>query len=95
MSNPINETLAAHNLQEYGRVLDGMDTGQVPLSARQYRKAAIFALKLVRMHAASCAIHEVCALSPGLSVLLANVATEGGIPALQHLQLATSTAARL
>ena len=76
MSNPVQEALAAHNLHEFGRVLDGMDSGTVPLSARQYRKAALFAARLLRMHANSMAIREVCALSPGLQTLLENLEFE-------------------
>ena len=86
MSNPVQEAVAAHNLHEFGRVLDGMDSGQLPLSYRQYRKAALFASRILQAHATSEAIRDVCALSPSLTILLENSRWDTGAKALADVR---------
>ncbi len=63
-------------LADYGRLLDAMDAQRVALSAHQFRKAAVFALRLLRQAPAHPAVVSLCANSPALGELLEQVRFE-------------------
>ena len=70
------EQFAAAELEEFGRLLDAMEGGRVALNARQYRKAAVYALKTLRGFFEADAVIDACAVSPALTELRANVEAE-------------------
>lgn len=73
MADNIPVLLAAHNLADYGRLLDSMDSRRLPPDARHYRKAALFAAKLLRQFGETTAVQEVLALSPALQALYESI----------------------
>lgn len=67
---------AARQLPEFGRLLDAIECGRIPVNARQYRKAAVHALKLLRASYDAAAVLDACAVSPALAELRDNVRFE-------------------
>jgi hypothetical protein len=67
---------ATVELTNYGRLLDLMEVGKVALSAHQYRKAAVFSLKLIKTHFDQDFVLDACAGSPALAELRDNVVME-------------------
>ena len=63
-------------LADYGRLLDAMDAQRVALSAHQFRKASVFALRLLRQAPEHPAVVSLCANSPALGELLEQVRFE-------------------
>jgi hypothetical protein len=73
---PLPADLAARQLHEFGRLLDAIECGRIPVNARQYRKAAVRALKALRANYDAAAVLDACAVSPALAELRDNVRFE-------------------
>jgi len=67
---------AARQLHEFGRLLDAIECGRIPVNARQYRKAAVYAQKLLRENFDVSEVIETCAISPALSEMRVNIQFE-------------------
>jgi hypothetical protein len=74
----------ARQLHEFGRLLDAVECGRIPVNARQYRKAAVYAQKILRENFDVSEVIETCAISPALSEMRTNVQFERDSAAKKH-----------
>ena len=70
---------AAYELSNYGRLMDLMETGRISVSARQYRKAAVYATNIIDTYFAEDFVHDTCACSPALAGLRDNLLIESDV----------------
>jgi len=75
-SKRIPDELAVRELQEFGRLLDAMESGRIPVNSRQYRKASVLAVRILKNHFDVPELIDACAVSPALAELRENVSIE-------------------
>lgn len=71
-NKPFQETALALRLPSLGALLDEMERGYLPMSPRQYRKAALEASALIEQFSKHPDVRVACVKSPALSHLLQN-----------------------
>lgn len=86
-SKPTPMDLAANELQDFGRLLDALESGRVPINARQYRKASVLAIRTLKLHFDAPCILDACATSSALRELRDNVKFERDVAAGAQLNV--------
>ena len=75
-SHQIPETSLALRLPSLGLLMDEMEQGHTPVSARQYRKVALEATALIRANPKHADVRVACIKSPALAQVLQNILIE-------------------
>lgn len=75
-SERIPDELAVRELQEFGRLLDAMESGRIPMNSRQYRKSSVLAVRILKNYFEVLDVVDACAVSPALADLRENVSIE-------------------